>query len=180
MMFNKVAYYKRNNYFHHLGSVHGEKVVLGDIPPKWKNVEISIDSDMLPRRWNWYPRWWSPVAIVDYSKSFERKRLCCMVVFLSNRMYDHQRLQQKWKKMNMGSHNQVLLEASTAIIRMNNWRLFQLGVNSEEKVGNIIFYACLPQNPRWSNIENLRFCSSADMLSAAHPECNKIEKPSEK
>ena len=63
---------------------------------------------------------------------------------------------------------------------MNNWRLFQLGVNSEEKVGNLIFYACLPQNPRWSNIENLRFCSCADMLSAAHPECNKIEKPSEK
>jgi len=50
MMFNKVAYYKRNNYFRYLGSVHGEKVVLGDIPPKWKNVEISINSDMLPRR----------------------------------------------------------------------------------------------------------------------------------
>ena len=50
MIFNKLVQYKTNKDIHDLGSVHGEKVVLGDIPPKWKNVEISINSDMLPRR----------------------------------------------------------------------------------------------------------------------------------
>jgi len=50
MIFNKLVQYKTNKDIHDRGSVHGEKVVLGDIPPKWKNVEISINSDMLPRR----------------------------------------------------------------------------------------------------------------------------------
>ena len=34
MMFNEVVHYKRSKDIHYLGSVYGEKVVVGDIPSK--------------------------------------------------------------------------------------------------------------------------------------------------